>query len=58
MSITVIILCFRMLFISVKNRGCPKTKGVQKHRVITVREFFCVENNYIMFHLTLLKHGM
>jgi len=26
----------KSFFISVKNRGCPKTKGVRKHGVITV----------------------
>ena len=32
-----------------KNRGCPKTKGVQKHRVITV-----LSDNYVFIILTIM----
>jgi len=47
--ITVITLCFRTLniIISVKNRGCPKTKGVRKNGVITVLRLTVALQTYV-----------
>jgi len=47
-----------IFFISMKNRGCPKTKGVRKHEVITVMPKSCKQQKRPLHRMTSMDNRM